>query len=77
MSRTYRHTKPEIVYGTDDDGWIRDQDWQEARKHFNNNLGAWRLVEKKNRNRRVRYDRSYMNDFDNYTMTHDRLGWWD
>lgn len=76
MSRTYRHTKPEIVYGTDDDGWLFQKDWPEARKHYDS-YGGWRLVEKKNRNRRLRYDRSYMKNFDNYTLPNDRMAWWD
>lgn len=76
MSRTYRHTKPELVYGTDDNGWIRDTDWVEARKHYDS-YGGWRLVEKKSRNRRLRYDRSFMHDFDNYTLPNDKTNWWD
>ena len=55
MSRTYRHTKPELVYGTDDNGWIRDTDWVEAREHYDS-YGGWRLVEKKSRNRLLRFE---------------------
>ena len=76
MSRTYRHTKPEIVYGTDDEGWIRSQDWVEASKHYDS-YGGWRLVEKRARNRRLRYDRSFMYDFDNWTLPNDKTNWWD
>lgn len=76
MSRTYRHTKPEYVYGTDDDGWIRDTDWHEASKHYDS-YGGWRVAEKKRRNRQLRYDRRFIDNFDNYAMIPDRLGWWD
>jgi hypothetical protein len=76
MSRTYRHTKPEYVYRTDEDGFIWSEDWVEASKHYDQ-YGGWRNVEKRSRNRRLRYDRKFEIDFDDYTMPNDRLGWWD
>ena len=76
MSRTYRHTKPEYIYPLDDDGWIRNEDWPEARKHYTAYSG-WRTVEKRQRNIRLRRDRSYMRDFDDYTTPNDKIGWWD
>lgn len=74
MSRTYRHTKPEFVYRLDDDGWIADEEWQEARKHFDQYKG-WRYAAQL-RNRKSRRDRKFVDDWDNYAMPVQKTGWW-
>lgn len=74
MSRTYRHTKPEYVYRTDDDGWLLEPDWNEVSKHFDSH--SHMRFGSRLRNRQIRRDKSFRFDFDNYNVPKPKTGWW-
>lgn len=77
MSRTFVHTPPEYVFETDERGFVDvpRHKWYDAGRYFSAYKGE--RLGCKERNSRIRRDRAYMDDFDNYVMPKVKRGWWD
>lgn len=85
MSRTYRHKRVKYLPQTEE-VWIdwRGNErvstvptcgWVEAEKHIDEYSG--RATAYRTTNRKVRYDKAYRYDWDNYCLATDKAPWWD